>query len=142
MKTLIALFLFTISFNSACAPVTVSPWKTGNAVTECANIGEYAYAFKIDNWDDLVAGDYAVEFPNGHTNVFTISNNDGTYFDWASLSAIEAVIVKGGPDANVNVYGPLSLGDTLLYSPLNKGGKVAEVSHVTFCWNPPMLQCE
>jgi uncharacterized protein YaiE (UPF0345 family) len=70
-------------------------------------------------------------------NTITISNNDGTYFDWSALYPIGAVIVKGGPSANIFVYDPQAYGDTYLYAPVNPNNdKNYGISHVTFCWNP------
>lgn len=110
----------------------VEDFASGNAATECAQVGSYDYAFKIDSWSGAVGGAYPTGQPDG--NVITISNNDGTYFDWSALYPIGAVIVKGGNAANVFYYGPAS-SDTDLYSPDNASGGPAGVSHVTFCWD-------
>jgi len=43
------------------------------------------------------------------------------------------VVVKGGPAANVYDYGSGIDEDRGLYSPVNPGGNIADVSHVDFC---------
>lgn len=117
-------------------------WQSGNASFECNAIGGYAYSHKIDDWDEETGGSYAADFPDGHNNEISISNNDGTYFDWsASPNPIGAVVVKGGNAANVFHYDPQSYGDTKLYSPVNSSGNPAAVSHATFCWNPEEDLC-
>ena len=123
---------------ASVTPETVSPWQSGNAQFECSKVGTYMYAYKIDNWDTVDEnGTYTATFPYGHSNNITITNSDGTYFDWsASPNPIGAVIVKGGNAANVFKYDPQAYSDTHLYAPNNASGKPAKVSHTTFCWNP------
>jgi hypothetical protein len=126
----------------AVVPSEPDEFKAGNAAAECAQAGIYQYAFKIDNWSVAVDGPYQADFSDGHSNAITIANNDGTTFDWsAAPNRIGAVIVKGGPNANIFNYDPQASSDTGLYSPVNNGGKVPEVSHVTFCWNPEGEVC-
>jgi hypothetical protein len=55
---------------------------------------------------------------------------------WTSTFAISAVIVKGGDAANVYVYDPSGLADALLVAPVRPNGQAADVSNVTFCWDP------
>ena len=62
------------------------------------------------------------------------------YFDWTSTLGICAVIVKGGDDANVYYYDPLSYGDTNLHAPINPSGEPAGISHITFCYSTPQPQ--
>ncbi len=68
----------------------------------------------------------------------TITSDD-TYFDWTATEAsVQAVIVKGGPNANVYVYDPpaKSAGDTGLHSPINPStGRPYDISHIEFCYN-------
>lgn len=63
--------------------------------------------------------------------------SDGTYFDWTSTLGIDAVIVKGGPNANVYRYDPPAeaFSDTGLHSPTNASGGYAAISHIEFCYD-------
>jgi hypothetical protein len=89
------------------------------------------YSFKID---PPMSGTYTV--PGYGTITITLSS-DGKYLDWTSTFGISAVIVKGGPNANLYVYNPPaeSFGDTGLCSPVNpKSGQIPEISHIVFCY--------
>jgi hypothetical protein len=111
-------------------PIHLDPHQSGSAEAECAAIGDFDYAYKIDGWDSgNMSGDYVYD---GVT--FTIVDHKpvAKTFDWSATTAISAVIVKGGPTANLWSYDPAVTSDTGLYAPGN-----ADVSHVTFCWNEP-----
>jgi hypothetical protein len=90
----------------------------------CADIGDYDNELKID---PPISGEY-----DGIT--FTLAN-DLQYFDWSSTFPIDAVIAKGGDDANIYYYDPAELSGTGLVSPLNGGGQIPALSHAVFCWN-------
>ena len=67
----------------------------------------------------------------GLTDGGPINYKDG---DWTSAVLIDAVIVKGGPKANVYNYVPPKTSDTGLEPPLNtKNGKLYGLSHVLAC---------
>lgn len=51
-------------------------------------------------------------------------------FDWSATLGIDAVIVKGGADANAYVYVPEVYGDEDLVAPDGKA-----ISHVEFCYD-------
>ena len=59
-------------------------------------------------------------------------NIDAGSFDWSSTVAVDLVIVKGGPNANVYTYPYDTFGDTSLVTPANDGGRFG-LSHVEFC---------
>ena len=61
----------------------------------------YDFGFKIDNIDGPFNGVYS----DGVLTV-TITNSTNTTFSWSSSIGVDAVIVKGGPNANVYVYDP------------------------------------
>ena len=63
------------------------------------------------------------------------SDGFGTLVDWTSSAPIDAVIVKGGPNANAYVYPGESSGDTGLHAPFNGPDKYYGLSHVNFCWD-------
>jgi hypothetical protein len=60
---------------------------------------------------------------------------DGQEFDWESDIGVDAVIVKGGPDANVYFYDPEATGDTGLHAPEGPSGMWAGLSHISFCYD-------
>lgn len=60
---------------------------------------------------------------------------DPNAFDWTSNFPVDAVIVKGGPNANIYSYDPSSTGDTFLTPPINDMTETPYgLSHVDFCY--------
>lgn len=95
----------------------------------CADLG-YDYGLRID---PPTSGTYAID--SLHTVTMT---TDGVYVTWSSTLGMDAVVVKGGPNANAYVYEPPaeSLGDSGLASPMNPNtGDPFGVSHVDFCYD-------
>lgn len=119
-------------------PVVYPNWQSGNAAFECSQVGDYTYAWKIDEGGDEgapngseTANFYDLEGNLVHSNTITILNSDGKVFDWSSdPNGIGAVIVKAGQGANVWFYDPQVKSDFGLYGFENR-----DISHVTFCWN-------
>jgi hypothetical protein len=73
----------------------------------------------------------------GTIETITITKS-GDSISWTSTLGIDAVIVKGGPNANVYVYDPPaeSFGDTNLVPPTNSAnGQPFGFSHVEFCYD-------
>jgi len=96
----------------------------------CVELG-YDYGFKIDPPN---AGTYSID----GINSVTVTTPDGIYFDWSSDLGIDAVIVKGGPNANLFIYDPPAerTSDTGLVSPINpNNGKPYALSHIEFCFD-------
>lgn len=130
-------------FSSAIvAPITVSGNPDCAALN--ANNGTFPtitsdYGFKIDsnasgtftltNGSGLVLTGGA---PSDPGNSVTTSVSGATLLSWSATLGIDAIIVKGGPNANVYVYNPESMGDTNLVTP-NNGG--FGVSHIEFCYD-------
>jgi hypothetical protein len=94
----------------------------------CDQLGNYAFTSGRINYEN---GAFDGEFPLGLT-----VTTDGTSVAWASTFGIGAVIVKGGPNANVYVYDPQRTSDSGLASPPTPSGNPAGLSNITFCWNP------
>jgi hypothetical protein len=139
----VALLILSVTGGiAASVPSKINPWNPGTAESECAQIGSYEYACKID-WDSVEEnGIHVCSFDDGHTNNITIQNSNGTYFDWsASPNPIGAAIVKGGRYANMFAYLPQAFSDAQLFSPVNPSGKPAAVGYTTFCWNPEESSC-
>ncbi|MFO7564165.1 MAG: hypothetical protein R6X02_16080 [Enhygromyxa sp.] len=98
----------------------------------CEDLG-YAQGLRID------PNSGTSDLPGGGTVTVTI---DGLYFDWSSTVGIDAVIAKGGPNANVYVYDPPaeSFGDTELHSPINPStGMPFGLSHIDFCYDVNLM---
>jgi hypothetical protein len=113
--------LCTLAFAPATlAQATAGP-PSGNGIQPevmegnptCDDLG-YDFGWKPQP-EPPPSGSYA--FPDG-INTLDLAS-DGTYFDWESTLGLDAVIVKGGPNANVYTYVPESTADTLLHSPIN-----------------------
>jgi hypothetical protein len=95
----------------------------------CASLG-YEHEFKVDPPN---AGTYPL--PGGNTVTVT---TDGVYFDWSSTLGMDAVLAKGGPNANAYVYDPPdeSFSDDGLHSPINpNNGQPFGLSHISFCYD-------
>lgn len=97
---------------------------------DCTALG-FDFGFKPQP-EPPPSGDYP--FPDGiHTLTLT---SDGTFFDWTSTLALDAVIVKGGPNANVYLYNPEETSDTGLHSPINpNNNQPFAISHIEVCYD-------
>jgi hypothetical protein len=63
----------------------------------------------------------------------TLTKHDTYYVKWTSTVAVDRVIVKGGPNANIYKYPVDTFGDDWLHAPINDNGKPYGLSHVEFC---------
>jgi len=106
----------------------------------CSELG-YAFGFKPSGpgGESDPTGTWTVTYTAfGETHSFTITvtenaSQDGV--DWTSQFPIDAVIVKGGPNANVYLYAPPSNGDRDLVTPTNENNDTPYgLSHVDFCF--------
>ncbi len=60
----------------------------------------------------------------------------GTLIDWVASQGVDAVIVKGGPNANVYYYGSEATSGNDLHAPTNpSNGTYYGLSHITFCYD-------
>ena len=124
------------------AAVLASPWPaaathinpifvSGNP--SCVSLG-YAHGFKVDPPN---AGTYNID----GLNTVTVTRN-GASFDWSSTLGMDAVISKGGPNANLYIYDPPAeaTSDTGLHSPINpSNGQPFGLSHIEFCFDYEVL---
>ena len=93
----------------------------------CTALG-YAFGYKVDPPN---AGTYSID----GINTVTVTT-DGVNFDWSATIGMDAVISKGGPNANVYVYNPERTSDTGLHSPINpNNGNPFGLSHIEFCFD-------
>jgi hypothetical protein len=134
------VLMFSMAMAASVNPVYFPDWQSGNAEFECAQAGAPAaqFAYKIDEWDEEngMDGTYTHE-----GNTITIYNSTGSTFSWSSVYPVVKVIVKGGPNAQVYYYPSGSYGDTNLVAPVNPNNDTNyDISHVTFCFNPPAEQ--
>jgi hypothetical protein len=76
----------------------------------------------------------------GNTVVVTV---DGLTFNWSASIPIDAVIVKGGPNANLYAYEPEAMsnaGEPALHAPVNpSNGMYYGLSHIAFCFDYEVL---
>jgi hypothetical protein len=135
IATLLISTVPNIMGSSIDTPETIDPWKSGNGNFEASQI-DYPYGFKIEGY---TSGDYTVNI-DGLDYTITInsySTDLGMAFDWSTTydPGFSAVIVKGGPSANIYDYETPTMADTFLHSPVNpKSGYYYGISHITFCW--------
>jgi hypothetical protein len=95
----------------------------------CESLGLSSFSYKID---PPLSGNYSLD---GLNNV-TVTITDGIYVDWSGALSIDAVIVKGGPNANVYSFSPESFGATGLSAPINPNtDRPYGLSHVDFCFD-------
>lgn len=127
--------------SSGVAPVVVTGENNGGNVT-CAeaasNAGIPGYAYTTGKQDYPFS---STSFGNG-VSVTT----DGTYVSWSitppagyCVSNV-AVIVKGGPNANVYYYNDGQSSDSGLAAPVNASGNPAGLSNLTICYN--LIECD
>jgi hypothetical protein len=97
----------------------------------CASLGLGEYELKVEGGSSF-NGTFAL----GPFSGVTVSGSDGVYFTWSAELGVDAVIVKGGPNANVYTYSPEATSGTGLHSPLNtSNGKPYGLSHISFCYD-------
>lgn len=99
--------------------------SNGGNVT-CEQLGYNASSTR----NDYNNGSFDDAWPSGIT-----ATTDGIFISWSSTFGISAIIVKGGPNANVYTYSPVSMGDSGLASPINANNqRPYGLSNLTFCW--------
>jgi hypothetical protein len=130
---LLALCVLTVlTIGKPASAASVEPdFVAGNPT--CEDLG-YANGFKPQP-EPPPSGTYTL--PGDPDNSVTITS-DGTNFDWTSTLGMDAVIAKGGPNANAYVYDPPaeSKGDTGLHAPINpNNGNPFGLSHIEFCYD-------
>lgn len=128
----------------ASASVTPTSIK-GNP--SCSDLG-HTYGFKVDKggiaaagiWQQGTDGTSGTLPPGASVTVTTL---DGLFFDWlvsdfGTGGGMDAVIVKGGRNANIYVYDPPTEAtqDTDLSATINAGNQQPfGISHIEFCWD-------
>jgi hypothetical protein len=107
---------------------TVEPvYHAGNPT--CADLG-YSHGVKFD---PPSAGSRSAD---GVTIDMSLADDQfGKLVSWTASAPIDAVLVKGGANANAYVYPGESSGDTGLHTPFNGPDMYYGLSHVDFCWD-------
>lgn len=126
------LFLAGMLFMSHTASAaSVTPTVIAGNPT-CTTLG-YSFGFKPNTPSEAdPTGTHAI--PGGSITV----TKSGDSISWTSTVGIDAVIIKGGPNANLYAYDPPaeSFGDTNLVAPINpNNGMPYGFSHVEFCYD-------
>ena len=61
---------------------------------------------------------------------------DGRVFDWSTTEGVDAVIVKGGPNATVYRFAPEGTSGDDFHAPINpENGQPYGLSHIAFCFD-------
>ncbi len=126
---------------SGVQPVIVTGANNGGNVTcseaaTAANLGQYQYSTGRQNYP------FNASSFSGEVSVTT----DGVNVSWTITPpagmcvANVAVIVKGGPAANVYYYNNGETSDAGLASPVNASGNPAGLSNLTICYN--LVPCQ
>jgi hypothetical protein len=118
-----------------------SPIGSGGNI-RCDQVGTFDYdSDRTDYEPDDPGESFTVLIRD--TSLDTVGSATVTWFpadkrlDYTATIPIEAVIVKGGSDANVYDYRPAgTTADTGLGAPPNASGDSAELGNITFCSNP------
>jgi hypothetical protein len=98
----------------------------------CQSLG-YAYEFKIEPVP--TSGTFSYTTSDGYLTV-EITYLPNAHMDWNANQGIDAVIMKGGPNANWYAYTPEVMGDTDMVTPTNtSNGTPYGISHISFCYD-------
>ena len=111
----------------------------GDAYAECGYTScDGDFAWKIDEAPEVGEYDFNTDMygnlPTDFDATFTVTSADGTFFSWSSDVRVCAVIVKGGPVANIYYMDGICEGVDF-HAPMNENsGTYYEISHVTVCF--------
>ena len=86
--------------------------------------------------NNFIDGQFESEWPEGlQVTVTEVDGSEYIEFTYNSTQyCVGAVIVKGGPNANVYYYPTGIKSDQALHSPFTASGKPADLSNLTFCF--------
>lgn len=136
VKKMLFAICVVVLVGMIAAPVAatevVPDYYAGNP--ECGDIG-YSDGYKFDPPVVGTSPDGTVSI----TSIYWVDQNE--YFDWSAVGVqVQAVIVKGGPNADAYVYYPqVVMSDIGLHAPVNpSNGDFYGLSHIDFCYNPPV----
>lgn len=139
MRILILPFITLFLVMATSFPIMSQPCPDGASVTPVLLEGNppscngFDSGFRIE-MEPIVSGTYHSD--DGLVEV-TITVN-GQYFSWSSNYPIDAVTVKGGPNANQFHYGSPTYSDNCLSAPLNANIDYEEpydLGYIDFCYS-------
>jgi hypothetical protein len=110
-------------------PIVIDEGPGGNATCSQIPLVDGLLSSARHDWQ---GGRFSPALPSWIDVVVT----GGTSVAWTSTLPLTAVIVKGSSAANVYLYDPMLLADSGLVPPVNASGSPAELSNLTFCWDP------
>jgi hypothetical protein len=139
-----ALFAGTVLLVSTIlmfAPSVASSATSGSGVEptfvsgnpSCADLG-YSTEFKVEPVSSGTFSDGTIT-----VGITVVNTAAGPTFDWTATRNVEAVIAKGGPNANLYVYDPPATADTGLHAPVGPSGDYFGLSHISFCYDPTVF---
>lgn len=136
ITSLLLIALMVIGFSMAAATDTCpeNPKLVEGNAPEISGYDSY----KFDNVTSADFGNfrvYTTEIDGKEYYIKVTFSADGRYADWESDLNIKYVFVKGGPRGYEYCYGDGATSDTGLRSPLNDGGNIPTISHITFWWD-------
>lgn len=101
-----------------------------NGNPTCADRRLGTHSFKLE---PVQEGTYSLD----GVNEVEVTLQENSTFDWNSDIGIDAVIVKGGPKANVYEYDPEKDSDEGLHAPENEKSEedYYSLSHISFCFD-------
>ena len=126
-----------LALGTAATATTVVPELITSDNPTCADVAPTGTTWTEAKLDFNPAPD---TYTRGDLHI-TIVANDADGLDWSADKGISAVIMKGGPSANVYRYDPAATADTDMVTPVNPNGNAEDtknygISHVTFCYGP------
>jgi hypothetical protein len=126
---LIAVLAAALTLAARADAASVPPvYHAGNPT--CADLDPAYVSLKQDS--PAGSSDYSLD--DGFQHVDFTTDGANKTVDWTSAQGIDAVIVKGGPNANVYFYDNAT-SDTDLTTPTNpNNGTPYGLSHVDFCY--------
>ena len=117
----------SLAFTGVAAATTSPSTSTVMGNPNCASLGGGLREVKVDPVPQGVTS-----FRDGtFDGSITVS---GRFFDWRTDEGVDAVIVKGGPNATVYRFGTRALDGRGFSAPLNpSNGQRYGLSHISFC---------
>jgi len=123
--SVIVAAMLLVAFPASASSVTPTQFQ-GTAA--CSNFS--------DRWTEVKAAPHDGTYSDG-TLTATITNFNGTSFDWSSNITLDAVLVSGADGAgNFYRYEPDESSDSGMRAPAASNGDAVTITDVVFCYGP------